>query len=99
MKNLNELTITRDATVDSIGNNGDFAWTAFAVDKDGNEYKIVWLPTEAWVLAEKFAQAEIAGDEELMAELIEENGGDNFVDVQDQSNACDWDVPYEIEEV
>lgn len=99
MKNLNELTITHDATVDNIGTNGDVAWTGFGVDKDGNEYKIVWLPTEAWVLAEKFAKAEIAGDKELMAELIEENGGDNFVDVQDQSNACDWDVPYEIEEV
>lgn len=94
---INDLTITQDATVDNIGTSGAVAWTGFGVDKNGNEYEIVWLPTEAWVLAEKFAQAEIASNEELMAELIEENGGDVFIDVADQSNACDWDTPESIE--
>lgn len=93
---LSDLTLDDQAYVDNFGTDGGVAWQQDGVDAAGNRYRVMWLPTAAWQIAERFAKAEIAGDEQLMAEIIEENGGDSFVDVQDQSNACDWDEPWSI---
>jgi hypothetical protein len=93
---LDTLTLLGDAVVNNFGTDGGVCWQALAQDKDGELYRVTWLPTTEYEIAERFAKAETEGNAQLMAELIEENGGDCFVDVQDQSNACDWSSPYEI---
>ena len=43
-----EFTFTKDFAVDNVGTEGDVAGMQKAVDKNGNEVKVIWSTTKKW---------------------------------------------------
>lgn len=114
MKNLNELKkrfgtvtfeskeliLTQDAHADNYGTDGDVRYYAHAVDKAGNEYRVVWETTEIWKLSQELyclgQKDELTTDEsQRMLEL----SSMALTNYDDESNACDWCCPIDVEQI
>lgn len=100
-----ELVLTEEAFPNNYGTNGEVRYHANAIDADGNEYRVVWETTVEWDLCSELAQLELKenyGDisneeKERMDELIISGYSSEYI--EDESNACDWSEPYDIEEI
>ena len=101
------LYLTQRAETTNYGTDGGIKYCAVAVDKQGNSYKVTWNTTKVWdnvVALSKLHSAhdeaeshddEISGEDlERFKELIAMN---NLPDLNDESNACNWDCPNNIE--
>lgn len=83
-------------------------YEADAIDADGNAYRVYWQTTEEWDEACEYANLEtyIAQCKRQHEEVSQEDM-DRFAlldaktlpDVNDESNACNWDKPHTIEEL
>jgi len=104
-----DLTLLQDAYINNYGTNGGVRYCAVAKDDDGNEYEVIWDTTPAWDMACELAKLEAwkeqcedhnddfsEEDAERLAELSEKV---NSSLCDDESNACDWDNPTEINEI
>lgn len=80
-----EFKVTQQAYV----NNDGTEYYATAADKIGNKFLITWETTEKWNLS-----VELYGLE-LRSKDLDVNM-DGLVDVEDESNACDWDNPASV---
>ena len=85
----------------------DALFMANAIDKDGNEYLVIWEPTKQWKLSCEYSNIaanisllhdhEKAEAERRMKEIeaeIEAVGG--FVNIDDDEYACDWEAPWGV---
>jgi len=92
------LTIIEEAHPD---NYKDYIrYYAYAVDSDGTKYVVEWDTTKEWDLAQELytlQNNDYRTEEEN--ERLEELQEMVLVDVEDGSNACDWDNPMKITEV
>ena len=83
-------TLTQDAYVSNYGTNDGVAYYASAVDAAGTEYKVTWLTTAEYDAANERVQAAYKADQDP-----------DYADlslVEDESNACDCDTPYDVAE-
>jgi hypothetical protein len=62
---------------------GETAYFAHAKDSDGNDYKVVWMTCTAW--EEASAKYNKTGKDEDYDSILD-----------DESNACIWDEPYDV---
>ena len=93
------LYLTQQAYVNNEGTDGGVCYNAHAIDEDDNEYYIAWATTKTWddngirynELTDRY------GDEGLTDEELAELGNLEAY-FNDESDACDWDNPSEIEE-
>ena len=90
-------TLTTQAVADNYGTDGGVRYYADATDEAGNAYRIAWDTTEKWDLAQERARLEgesFLDDDE--AERFAELQDMVLPDVNDESNACDWDRPVKV---
>jgi RecJ-like exonuclease len=87
-----EYVLQQDAYVDNYGTDGEIRYYAAAKDAQGNEYMVTWGTSEDWNNASeewknicKEYEPKSAPEYECPAIL------------QDESNACDWDNPINVE--
>lgn len=100
--------LAEQAYADNYGRNEEVRYYAKAFDTDENEYKVTWITTEKWNLANELYQLEQKLNllpethEEWTEEeqkRLEELQNMVLVNIEDESNACDWDNPLKIEEI
>lgn len=82
------LTLTQQAYADNYGTNGGVRYYAHAVDADGNEYIVAWDTTGEWDTQREIYKRD--GDST-------DEGARALAYVEDESNACDWDSPANVE--
>lgn len=96
--------ITDQAYCDNYGTDGEVRYYAHAIDEDntGNSYKVTWQTTLKWDRSCELARMEeaanysndfTAAEDERFLELKEMT----LCDIEDESNACDWDSPINVE--
>jgi hypothetical protein len=98
-------TLTEQAEAVNYGADGGVRYEAGAIDAKGNKYTVVWNTTEKWDRACELETLEVqarqakreynelsAEDAERLAELREMS----LPDVNDESDACDWEHPVKI---
>ena len=81
-----DITMDNEAT---LADNG-ISYVASGRDNQGNRYDITWDCTDAWLAAQGIYKAVFDANEEL------NHTTEQFLD--DESNACDWDV-YTVRQV
>ena len=84
----NGITIMLDGQATLADN--CISYVASGRDNQGNRYDITWDCTDAWLAAQGIYKAAFDANEELNRTT------EQFLD--DESNACDWDV-YTVSEV
>jgi hypothetical protein len=100
--------LKQQAHVDNYGTDGGVRYYASAVDRFGHDVMIAWNTTVAWdelgrglSLIEKINDAENNGEDCLSEkhdlEQIIENYGDPETYHFDESDACDWNNPVDVE--
>jgi len=107
--NRKTLYLLQQAYVNNKGTHGDVCYNANAIDEDGNEYYITWDTTKTWdalteganmieAIHQKENNSEDCLSEKHRLDQIVEKYGDPEIYNFDESDACDWDNPSEIEE-
>jgi hypothetical protein len=91
------LHLLEQAVADNYGTDGLIRYYARAIDAEGTEYRIAWDTTDEWDLANEFERlmAESNPNDDQIAR-IEELADMVLPDVNDESNACDWDAPVSV---
>ena len=102
-------TLTCDAWCSNYGTSGNVAYYAYAKDSDGKEYRVMWLTTELYDLSCELQQLELRINDNFRSveELNEiqkrieelESQGIKSCYCEDESNACDWEIAYRVEEM
>jgi len=100
--------MNQDAYPENYGTDGEIRYYATAIGPDGAEYNITWETTKGW----DKANAEAKRVEELLAEQklgylneAEETELATLLDspntswLDDESNACDWDRPIDVQRI
>ena len=90
-----ELPVTQAAYVSNDGTE----YYSTAEDSEGKEYLVTWETTNEWNLSVELYDLELRGKdiyEDDIERLEELRNMDGLVDVEDESNACDWDNPVSV---
>ena len=101
------LYLTERAETTHCGADGGIEYCAVAVDKQGNSYKVTWNTTKAWDDVVELSKLHSAHDEaerhddEIYGKDLERFkvllAMDNLPDINDTTNACNWDRPTDIQ--
>ena len=100
--------LTQMAYMNNYGTDGAVRYYANAIDEDENEYKVAWDTTQTWDDMNKMYLLEMnEADDNLSEEDTEQleelrrkyEGYDALGYVEDETNACEWDEPVEVEEI
>lgn len=83
-------TLAQQAYADNYGTDGGVAYYASAIDAEGNGYRVTWHLTPEYEAAAARVQA-------AYSDGNEPDGRDLSL-VEDESNACDWETPYDVSE-
>ena len=102
--------LTKDAYVDNYGTDGEVRYYSKAIDRKGNEYRVSWDTTAEFDAWNRQAQLVMLinskkqyNDDytEFQTELDASIAkyGDGSDACEDESNACDWDNPENVEAI
>jgi len=80
------VALTQFAYCDNYGTEGEVRYYAHAIDRNNNDYRVMWETVEGW-------DDHYCGEDGCC--VMEDCGGW----CEDESNACDWDSPVAINAV